>query len=100
MNAVLKLVPQTEQAPSQIDALAMLNTQIKELTAKAAVLKDSIANEYGEGKHRGDTYGVTVTLCKTTAVDYKSLIADMGISDDVVAKYTKHGASIRVTSTN
>jgi len=96
MNAVIQFpVAQT----NMIDELALIDQQIKALTDQAKVLKDKIANEYGEGKHRGDQYGVTVTLCKTSTIDNKKIYADFGVSDDTLAKYTKHGASIRVSVT-
>ena len=52
-----------------------------------------------EGKHRGEQYGVTISLCKTSRVDYKTMLADLGIDADTVAKYTKYDASIRVAVT-
>jgi hypothetical protein len=42
---------------------------------------------------------VTVSLCQTSKIDYKAMLADLGISEEIVAKYTTTGASIRVTST-
>ena len=96
MNAVLKLDP---QVPSIIDDLAEVDAQIKALTERAKMLKDQVANFYGEGKHRGQHYGVTVTLCKTATVDHKKLYTDLGVSEETLAQYTKHGASIRVSVT-
>jgi hypothetical protein len=52
-----------------------------------------------EGKHRGEKYGVTVSLCNTSKVDYKALLADLGVTEEQIAKYTTTGASIRVSST-
>ena len=96
MNAVVNFpVPEV----SIIDELADLDHKIKFYTEQSKKLKDKIANFYGEGKHRGEHYGVTVTLCKTATVDHKKLYADLGVSDDTLAKYTKHGASIRVSVT-
>lgn len=96
MNAVIQFpVAQT----NMIDELALIDQQIKALTDQAKALKDKIANQFGEGKHRGDQYGVTVTLCKTSTIDNKKLYADLGVSDDTLAQYTRHGASIRVSVT-
>ena len=96
MNAVVKF--QAAEV-NMIDELATIDQQIKSLTDQAKLLKDMIANQFGEGKHRGDKYGVSVTLCKTSCIDNKKLYADLGVSDETLAKYTKHGASIRVSVT-
>jgi len=96
MNAVINF-PISETL--MIDELAELDSKIKFYTEQSKKLKDKIANFYGEGKHRGQHYGVTVTLCKTATVDHKKLYADLGVSDDTLAKYIKHGASIRVSVT-
>ena len=87
-------------AVNSIDQLAVLDRQIKAMTEQAKLLKDQIANIYGEGRHRGEKYGATVTLCRTATVDYKALLADLGVDAETVARYTKHGAAIRVSSTN
>lgn len=84
---------------NDIDQLAVLSAKIKRLEEITSKLKDSIANEYGEGKHRGEKYGVTVTLCNTSKVDYKKLFKDFGITEEQVAKYKTSGASIRVSAT-
>jgi len=96
MNAVVNF-PISET--SMIDELAELDSKIKFYTEQSKKLKDKIANFYGEGKHRGQHYGVTVTLCKTATVDHKKLYADLGVSEETLAQYTKHGASIRVLVT-
>jgi len=82
-----------------IDQLAVLDRQVKDLEAKCKALKESISNTYGEGKHRGEKYGVTVSLCNTTKVDYKALLAELGATPEQIAKHTTTGASIRVTAT-
>ena len=96
MNAVVNF-PISETL--MIDELAELDSKIKFYTEQSKKLKDKIANFYGEGKHRGEHYGVTVTLCKTATVDHKKLYADLGVSEETLAQYTKQGASIRVSVT-
>ena len=97
MNAaVLKLIP---QVPSIIDELADVDAQIKTLTERAKALKEQVANQYGEGKHRGEVYGVNVSLYQSTTYDYKKLCADRGISADDLKQYAKHSATIRVSVT-
>ena len=95
MNAVLKLVPQV----SIIDDLAEVDAQIKALTGRAKMLKDQVANQYGEGKHRRNTIGVNVSLYQSTTYDYKKMIADLGITQDTLSQYAKHNATIRVSVT-
>ena len=88
-----------ESLANEIDTLAVLDTEIKRLEAITKPLKANIANTYGEGKHRGEKYGVTVSLCNTSKVDYKALLESLGVTDEQIAQYTTTGASIRVSST-
>jgi hypothetical protein len=98
-QATIQAVAVLTSLANPIDQLAVLDTEIKRLEAITKDLKAEIANDLGEGKHRGEKYGATVSLVPTSKVDYKALLADLGVSDDVVAKYTTKGASIRVTPT-
>lgn len=73
---------------NDIDHLAMLDKQVKLLTAELKAAKDAIANKYGEGKHRGELYSVNVTLeQREGAVDKDALYAAFGITDADVAKF-------------
>ena len=108
VQTTIQALATIESITNEIDTLAVLDRQVKDLEAKCKVLKDSIANTYGlcekdaKGKlipHRGEKYGVTVSLCNTTTVDYKGLLAELGATPEQIAKYTSTGASIRVTST-
>lgn len=98
-TATIQAVATLSSLANPIDQLAVLDTEIKRLEAITKQLKADISNEFGEGKHRGEKYGVTVSLCNTSKVDYKALLADLGVTDEQIAKYTTTGASIRVTST-
>ena len=98
-QATIQTVATLVSLANPIDQLAVLDTEIKRLEAITKTLKADIANSMGEGKFRGEKYGVTVSLCNTSKVDYKSLLADLGVTDEQIAKYTSTGASIRVTST-
>lgn len=97
VNAAVQAEAAIQSAANEIDTLAVIDRQIKELTEQSKILKESIANTYGEGKHRGEKYGVTVSLVNTTTVDWKALAADLGITAEQIAQYTKKGASIRVS---
>lgn len=98
-QATIQAVAALTSLANPIDQLAVLDTEIKRLTEITKGLKEDISNEYGDGKHRGEKYGVTVSLVNTTKVDYKALLAELGATDEQIAKYTTTGASIRVTST-
>jgi hypothetical protein len=98
-QATIQAVAALTSLANPIDQLAVLDTEIKRLEAITRQLKGDIANEMGEGKHRGEKYGVTVSLYNTTKIDYKALLADLGVTDEQLAKYTSTGATIRVTST-
>lgn len=75
-------------AVSPIDELAQLDKQVKALTERCKQLKDDIANEYGEGKHRGAVFGVRVTIeQRKGSVDMKALCAHFGISDEQVEQF-------------
>lgn len=99
VQAEIQVQATIESLVNPIDQLAVLDRQIKDLTSQSKDLKETISNSYGEGKHRGERYGVTVSLCNTTTVDYKALLAELGATAEQIAKYTKTGASIRVSVT-
>lgn len=85
---------------TKIDELAALSQQVKALEAQIKSLKDDIINTCGEGKFRGVTYGVTVSLFNSTVVEYKKLIEEMQIPQEVVSKFSRQNAVIRVVSTH
>ena len=84
---------------SDIDSLYVLDQQAKALAEQIKALKDSIANKFGEGEHKGELHSVTVQLVPISGtVDYKKLCVSYGITDDVLATFRKAGrADIRVT---
>ena len=90
MNAVSNIVPFNDaiEAVSIIDELAQLDKQVKSLTERCKVLKDDIANQYGEGKHRGAVFGVRVTIeQRKGSVDIKALCAHFGISEEQLDQF-------------
>ena len=75
-------------ATNDIDHLAMLDKQIKLMTAELKAAKDAVANKYGEGKHRGEMYGVNVTIeQREGTVDKDALYAAFGITEADIAKF-------------
>jgi hypothetical protein len=99
VQATIQALATVESLSNKIDTLAVLDRQVKELTAQTKSLKEDIANQYGEGKHRGENYGVTVSLYESSTVDYKGLLAELGVTAEQIAKFTKKSATIRVSST-
>lgn len=70
-QANIQALATVESLSSPIDTLAVLDREVKNLTAQCKVLKDGIANQYGlsekdaKGKiipFRGEMYGVKVTI--------------------------------------
>ena len=84
---------------SDIDALYVLDQQAKALAEQIKSLKDSIANKYGEGEHKGELHSVTIKMVPVKGnVDYGKLCVEYGIQDDVLDTFRKAGrADIRVT---
>lgn len=100
VQAEIQALSLVESLVNPIDQLAVLNAEIKRLEVTEKVLKADITNAYGEGKHRGEKYGVTISLYESSKVDYKGLLAELGATEEQIARYTSKNAIIRVSSTN
>jgi hypothetical protein len=98
MNQVQAQVQATaavESLVNKIDTLAVLDRQIKTLTAETKILKDGIANTYGEGKHRGEQYGVRVTIeQRKGSVDMAKLCAKFGITEADLDSFRGEAAAV------
>lgn len=81
-----------ESLVNPIDTLAVLDRQVKDLTAQTKVLKDQLANQYGEGKFRGEKYGVRITIeNRKGSIDLDALCAHFGITSEQAEQF--RGAS-------
>ena len=99
VQATIQALATVESLTNDIDTLAVLDRQVKDLTAKCKTLKDNIANTYGEGKHRGEKYGATVVISNVKgSVDYDALCKHFGITEDQLNQFRKESAS-RITVT-
>ena len=97
VQATIQALATVESITNDIDTLAVLDRQVKDLTAQCKILKDGIANTYGEGKHRGEKYGVLVTIANVKgSVDYGKLSAEYGITDEVLNTFRKESIA-RIT---
>jgi hypothetical protein len=102
MNAINTLEVSALQL-SQVDVLGSLLAQISELTKEADAIKDGLkdaATAGGDKVVEGALFKATAIEANRSVVDYKKLCADLGITADVLAQYTKTTAvfSIKVTA--
>ena len=95
VQATIQALAAVESITNDIDTLAVLDKQVKQLTAQCKVLKDSIANQYGEGKHRGEKYGVRVTIeQRKGSVDMEALCKAFGITDADLEKFRGEATAV------
>ena len=85
------------------DQLGTLLAQIAELTKQADAIKDAMKDTASKGEVKvfeGSLFKATYCEANRTVVDYKKLIADIGVADTIVAQYTSTTAvfSIKTTS--
>lgn len=102
VQATIQALATVESLTNNIDTLAVLDRQIKNLTAQTKVLKDGIANTLGEGKHRGEKYGVRVTIeNRIGSVDVEAVIKALGLTEEEFNKQFRGESSavIKVTTT-
>lgn len=89
---------------NNVDTLGMLLAQIADLQAKAEAIKndmkESATSPGGSNVFEGAMFKASVIESNRSTVDWKKLSADLGITDDMLAKYTKTAAvfSVKVTS--
>ena len=93
----------TTTSNHDVDLLGQLLAQIADLTKQADAIKDGIKEEAsvsGQKKFEGELFNATYIETNRSSVDYKQLCADLGITAEQVAKYTKTAAvfSVKVTS--
>ena len=87
-----------------IDTLGTLLAQIADLTKQADQIKDELKDSAtapnGSKVFEGDMFKATVIESNRATVNYKKLLADLGVTEDTVAKYTSTSAvfSVKLTS--
>ena len=93
----------TDIITTNVDQLGMLLAQIADLTAQADSIKDELKDSAtapgGSKVFEGNLFKATVVEANRSTVDYKALLSDLGVSADVVAKYTKTTAVFSVKTT-
>ncbi len=97
----IQAVATVESLLNPIDQLSVLDRQQKALAAQVKTLKDEIANSYGEGKHRGEKYGVRVTIeNRKGSIDLEALCAHFGITAEQAEQFRgETSAIIKVSAT-
>jgi hypothetical protein len=87
-----------------IDTLGALLAQIADLTKQADSIKDELKDSAtapnGSKVFEGDMFKATVIEANRNTVNYKKLLADLGVTEYTVAQYTSTSAvfSVKVTS--
>ena len=95
VQATIQALATVESLTNNIDTLAVLDRQVKDLTTQCKSLKDAIVNEYGEGKHRGEKYGVRITIeNRTGSVDMEKLCAAFGITESQLDSFRGESSAI------
>lgn len=87
---------------TQVDQLGLLLAQIADLTKQADSIKDAIKDQATAGGSKvveGNLYKATVVESNRKVVDYSALIAELGCTDEQLAKFTKITAVFSVKTT-
>ena len=95
VQATIQALSTVESLTNDIDTLAVLDRQVKDLTAKCKILKDGLANQYGEGKYRGEKYGVRITIeQRQGTVDMATLCAAFNITPEQLDSFRGDASAI------
>ena len=87
---------------SNIDQLGFLTEQIKVLTEQADAIKDQLKSDAslsGTKAFVGTMFIAAFSESNRTVVDYKTMLKDLNVAADVVAKYTKISAVYSIKTT-
>ena len=89
---------------NNIDTLGTLLAQIADREKQASAIKDDLKDSAtapgGSKVFEGDLFKATVVESNRSTIDWKQLSADLGITAETLAKYTKTAAvfAVKVTS--
>jgi len=99
-QAQIQATAVVESLVNPIDRLAVIDRQIKALTTEAKDLKDGLANTLGEGKHRGEQYGVRITIeQRKGSINLEALCAAFNITAEQAEQFRGEStAVIKVSS--
>ena len=92
------------QTMTEVDVLGGILAQIKDLTNQADAIKDTFKDlatlPEGAKVFEGVLFKSTVIEADRKTVDYKKMMADLGVSDDTIAQYTSVTAVFSVKTTS
>lgn len=88
---------------TNIDRLGLLLAEIDRLTKEADSIKDGLKDAAtlpgASNEFVGNLFRAVVVESDRKTTDYKKLLADLGVAQEVVAKYTKTSAVFSVKTT-
>jgi hypothetical protein len=88
--------------PASADELGTLLAQIATLTKQADAIKDAMKDVASKGDTKvfeGALFKATYCEANRTVVDYKKMIADMGVAQSIVDQYTSTTAVFSIKTT-
>lgn len=89
---------------TEVDFLGALLAQISDLTKQADKIKDSLKDRAtvpgGSKVYEGAMFKATVVESDRKVVDYKKMLADLGVSAETIQKYTSTTAVFAVKTTS
>jgi hypothetical protein len=92
------------QMMTEVDVLGSVLAQIADLTKQADKIKDQFKDlatlPEGAKVFEGVLFKSTVIEADRKTVDYKKMMADLGVSDDTIAQYTSVTAVFSVKTTS
>lgn len=75
-----------------VDELGMINAQIADLEKRATAIKDAMkdiaTSPNGDKVFEGQVFKATVVESNRNTVNYKKLMADLGIDETILVDYT------------
>jgi hypothetical protein len=86
-----------------VDTLGALLAQIAALTKEADMIKDTLKDHASLTDNKvfeGALFKATVSATNRQVIDYKTLVTDLAITADTLAKYTKITAVYCVKTTS
>lgn len=84
---------------SQVDRAGVLKAQIADLSKELEAIKDQFkdnASDGGPKEVEGELFRLVYSEANVSTVDYKKLCADLGITAEQIAKYTRTSARFTV----
>jgi len=88
---------------ASVDTLGALLAQIAALTKEADLIKDALKDQASLTDNKvfeGALFKATVSATNKQVIDYKTLINDLGVDAETIAKYTKITAVYCVKTTS